>query len=86
MSFSVTVVHPNQNVAGTFYVPDNAKVKDALNAAGITSIRPDEEIFLNGKSTKIDEDLIPQDRIEIAKKTAPVVTVIPKQHGGGNKK
>jgi len=82
-SFPVKVIKPGQ-VAGTYYVaPPNTKVKDALNAAGI-SLRPDEEVLLNGKPVNPGEDLIPQDTVEISQKTGTgsVVTVLPKAAGG----
>lgn len=86
MSFPVRVVSPRHRVVGTFYVSDTSKVKDALNAAGITSINQDEEVFLNGKPAKLDEDLMAPiggapDKVEVVKKTSPIVTIIPK--GGG---
>lgn len=85
MSFPVKVVKPGQ-VAGTYYVPDDAKVKDALNAAGITSVRPDEEVLLNGKPANLDDDLMAPvggtpDKVEVVKKSTPIVTVIPKGAG-----
>lgn len=82
-SFPVRVIKPGQ-VAGTFYItPPNSKVKDALAAAGIPGLRPDEEVLLNGKPVDLNEDLIVGDIIEITKKTpvVPVVTVLPKGSG-----
>ena len=80
-SFPVRVIKPGQ-VAGTFYItPPNSKVKDALAAAGIPNLRSDEEVLLNGKPAKLDEDLIPQDTVEVTKKATPVVTVLPKGSG-----
>jgi len=85
MSFPVKVVKPGK-VAGMFYVPDDAQIQDALNAAGIPSIGPDEEVFLNGKPAKLDEYLMAPvggkpDQVEVVKKSTPIVTVIPKGSG-----
>lgn len=85
MAFPVIVIKPGV-VAGTFYVPDTAKVKDAINSAGVT-VGPDEEIFLNGKLASLDDDLMPPvtspDKVEILKKSAPdtIITIIPKGSG-----
>lgn len=86
MSFPVRVVSSNHQVVGTFYVPDDAQIQDALNAAGIPFIRPDEEVFLNGKPAKLDDYLMAPvggkpDQVEVVKKAVPIVTVIPKGDG-----
>lgn len=85
MSFPVNVIKPGA-VAGTFYVPDTSKVKDALNSAGITQVGSDEEIFLNGNLATLNDDLMPPvtspDKVEILKKSAPdTITIIPKGSG-----
>ncbi|OHA14967.1 MAG: hypothetical protein A3A10_02820 [Candidatus Tagabacteria bacterium RIFCSPLOWO2_01_FULL_42_9] len=84
-SFPVKVVDPNRQVVDTFYVvPPNTKVIDALKASGKTDINADEEAFLNGKPVNPDEELLPGDTVEIAKREIPVITVLPKQSGGKN--
>ncbi len=86
-AFPVKVIKPGE-VAGTFYVtPPHTKVRDGLSSAGITSVGFDEEILLNGKPVSLDEDLLPQDRLDVTKKVAPVtpvLTVLPK--GSGSQK